>query len=313
MIQDLQFNPDAKGSGFRPQRRRIQDPGTIVFFGTSRFAVIVLDELTKAGFVPALIVTTPDMPQGRRLVLTPSPVKLWAQEHDIPLLQPEKLDNGFSYHLSPITYNLFIVASYGKLIPREVLSLPTHGTLNVHPSLLPKYRGPSPIQSQILADEKTVGVSVMLLDEEMDHGPILTSKQHAVAGIQGVEWPLRENDLEEVLAHEGGKLLAEIIPGWIEGTIEARPQDHSKATYTKKIEKEDGLIDLTDDPYQNFLKIRAYDPWPGTYFFFEKKSKKIRVLIKDARFKNGELVIMRVLPEGKKEMDYDDFLRGMKA
>jgi len=124
-------------------------------------------------------------------------------------------------------------------------------------------------------------------------------------------WPPRARELEEMLAHEGGALLAKIIPEWLAGSIKPREQDHDKATYTKKVNKEDGCIDPADEPYQNFLKIRAYDSWPGAYFFTEKDGTKKRVLIKDATFENGKLIITRVLPEGKKEMDYQDFLRGL--
>jgi len=155
----------------------IQDSSTIVFFGTSRFSVIVLEELKKAGIMPELVVTAPDTPQGRKLILTPPPVKAWAQENGVKFLQPQKLDDSFIGQLSKVNAQLFLLASYGKIIPQKVLDLPQHGTLNVHPSLLPKYRGPSPIQSQILADDKNVGVSIILLDEKMDHGPIVGSAQ----------------------------------------------------------------------------------------------------------------------------------------
>jgi len=125
-----------------------------VFFGTPEFAVSILEELKDAKIVPSLIVTAPDKPKGRGLVLTPPPVKIWAQLHNIPVVQPAKLDNDFTEKLKNSSYKLFVVAAYGKIIPKAVLDIPTNGTLNVHPSLLPKYRGASPIQSQILADEK---------------------------------------------------------------------------------------------------------------------------------------------------------------
>ena len=290
----------------------------IVFFGTSRFSVIILDELKGASILPELIVTAPDTPQGRKLVLTPPLVKTWARENDIPVLQPTKLDDAFCSQLKTENYQLFIVASYGKIIPQKILDIPQHGTLNVHPSLLPKYRGPSPIQSQILADEKDIGVSIMLLDEKMDHGPIVASTQYTgestqytVHSTQEEGWPPKAQELGEALAHKGGALLAKTIPEWVAGAIAPVPQNHDTATYTKKIAKGDALLDLAGDSYQNFLKIRAYDSWPGAYFFAEKNGEHIRVLIKNATLKNGELTITRVLPEGKKEMDYHDFLRGL--
>lgn len=282
-----------------------------VFFGTSRFSLIVLDELKHAGIVPELIVTAPDKPQGRNLVLTSPPVKTWAEQNNVPFLQPAKLDDAFIDKLQAISYKLFLVASYGKIIPQKILDLPEHGTLNVHPSLLPKYRGPSPIQSQVLADEKDIGVSIMLLDEKMDHGPIVARAQCIVDNTQKEGgWPPNAKELEELLARQGGALLAKTIPEWLAGSITPQEQEHDKATYTKKITKEDALLDLAGDPYKNFLKIRAYGPWPGTYFFVEKKGAKIRVLIKDATFENGVLTITRVIPEGKKEVSYEDFLRG---
>lgn len=268
-----------------------------VFFGTDDFSVTVLDELKRAGLSPALIVTVPDKPRGRGLKVLPSSAKLWAEENKVPI----------SFDYSPLTSNhqLFIVASYGKIIPKAILDIPKYGALNVHPSLLPKYRGPSPIESQILNDEKEIGVTIMQMDEQMDHGPVVAQSKSApdvngrqtseAARVSGAE------ALRKALAEMGGKLLAKTIPEWIAGKITAVPQDESKATYTKKILKKDGEIDLVGDAYQNFLKIRAYDGSVGTYFL----KGTTRVIIKDARFENNKLVITRVIPEGKKEMDYN--------
>jgi methionyl-tRNA formyltransferase len=279
-----------------------------VFFGTSRFAVSVLEKLKQTGYLPSLIVTTPDKPSGRGLILSPPPVKIWAVENKIDVLQPRKLEAELSGILRSGNYPLFIVAAFGSILPKSMLKIPKHGVLNVHPSLLPKYRGPSPVQSAILADDKNTGVSIMLLDDKLDHGPVIASRP---VPIPPSEWPPRASVLEEKLARAGGILLAEVLPRWIEGTLRAREQEHDKASYTKKIEKADGLIDLTADAYQNYLKIRAYDGWPGTYFFVEKNGKKIRVIIKDAEYKDGKLIITRVLPEGKKETDYKNFLQSL--
>jgi methionyl-tRNA formyltransferase len=186
-----------------------------------------------------------------------------------------------------------------------VRDLPARGTLNVHPSLLPRFRGASPIESQILADEKLVGVSIMQLDEEMDHGPVLASAQ-----ITPDPWPLPARELEALLATEGGALLAEAIPPYLAGTLQPEPQDHSAATYTEKIKKEDGLIDLAADGYQNYLKYSAYDEWPGVYFFVDRAGIKVRVKVTDAAYERGTFIPLKVVPEGKKEMPYDTFLRG---
>lgn len=144
---------------------------------------------------------------------------------------------------------------------KEILRIPKYGTLNVHPSLLPKLRGASPIISAILEDEKKTGVTIMLVDEKMDHGPIV-----AQASIEIEDWPPRASMLLEMLAVEGGNLLAEVIEPFIAGEITPEEQKHDEATYTKKIQKEDGLIDLSGDPYENLRKIRAFEGWPGTHF-----------------------------------------------
>lgn len=267
----------------------------IAFFGTPKFAVYILEELEKAGIVPSLIVTAPDKPKGRGLVLTPPPVKDWAMMRDIAYLQPASLKGDDLDILLNSEWDLAIVAAYGKILPESLVDAPVHGTLNVHPSLLPKFRGASPIESQILADERTVGVSIMKLDKEMDHGPIVSQ-----ASITLDEWPVRARDLEELLAREGGSLLAESIPPYMSGELKPTDQDHASATFTKKIVKEDGLIDLSADGYQNYLKYCAYDEWPGSFFFKDEK----RIKIVDAELKNGGFVPLRVIPEGKAEQDY---------
>ena len=280
----------------------------IAYFGTPRFSVWVLEELERAGLAPSLIVTQPDKPQGRGLKLAAAPAKAWAAEHGVVALTPRTLtrDDPDMELLWNSDWDLFIVAAYGKIIPPELLALPRKGTLNVHPSLLPRFRGPSPIESQILADEKETGVSIMLLDDELDHGPVV-----AQASVTPEEWPVPASLLEEILARAGGELLAEAIPLWLSGEVTAEPQDHARATFTKKIAKGDGLIDLGADGYQNYLAYCAYDEWPGSYFFMEKNGKKLRVKITDARFENGTFVPVRVIPEGKKEVNYEDFARGL--
>jgi methionyl-tRNA formyltransferase len=151
-----------------------------------------------------------------------------------------------------------------------------------------------------------VGVSIMLLDEKMDEGPILAQSK-----IMILNWPPHKNDLYKVLAEGGARLLAKTLPRYIEGDIKPVPQDASLATYCKLIKKENGEINLSDDPYKNFLKIRAFEGWPGTYFFVEKNGVKMRVKITDASYENGDLKILKVIPEGKSEMSYEDFKRGL--
>ncbi|KKU70685.1 MAG: Methionyl-tRNA formyltransferase [Parcubacteria group bacterium GW2011_GWA2_47_21] len=281
-----------------------------VFFGTGDFAVGILDVLEQAGLLPNLIITTPDAPKGRGLKMTPSPVKEWAGKKDTPTISPRKLDSTLNNRLRAADSAIFIVADYGKIIPKPILEIPPRGALNVHPSLLPKYRGPSPIEAQILAGEKEIGVSIMLLDEEMDHGPIIGSEK-LKAPNEKLEDAPRAAELENALADMGGRLLASIIPKWLAGEIKPAEQEHKRATYTKKLEKTDFLIDLNDKPEKNFLKIRAAGRAFEPFFFTEGRGKKIRVLIKEATLKDGELKILRVVPEGKKEMNYNDFLRGL--
>ena len=278
----------------------------IAFFGNSEFSLIVLKELKKNGITPDLIVTTPDKPQGRKMILTPTPTKVWAEENSIEYIEPLKLkDEAFLNKIN--NYNLHMVASYGKIIPKIVIDMPEYKVLNIHPSLLPKYRGPSPLQTQILNDEKNVGVSIMLIDEQVDHGAIIAQKRVEIAS-----WPLGFLQLQKTLAKEGSDLLAETLSGWIKGKIKPNAQNDSMATFTEKVKKQDGFLDLSKDSYKNYLKILAYEDWPKTYFETEKGGKKIRVVIKKAIFKNGTLEIQSVIPEGKKEMNYTDFLRGLK-
>ncbi len=274
----------------------------IAYFGNSEFSLIILDELKKLGIMPDLVVTTPDKPQGRKLILTPSVTKVWAENNSIEYIEPIKLkDESFIKKISE--YNLYIVASYGKIIPKEIIELPEYHTLNVHPSLLPKYRGAAPLQEQILHDEKNVGVSIMSIDEQMDHGPVIAQKK-----VEIKNWPVSFNTLQETLGVEGAKLLAEILPDWISGKVTEKEQNHSEATFTKKVEKADGLLDLSADAYKNYLKILAYEEWPGTYFIQNNK----RIIIKKASYRGNELVLERVIPEGKREMSYEDYLRGNK-
>ncbi len=282
-------------------------PCRFIFFGTPQFAVTILEELEKAGLLPSAIVTAPDKPKGRGLILTPSEVKTWATAHNIPVHTPEKVRGNAEFLDITRGYSAdcFIVAAYGKILPKELLDIPPRGVVNVHPSLLPKFRGSSPIESFILSDEPHTGVTIMLLDEEMDHGPIIAQRER----IMTERYP-KGSVLTDDLGHFGGALLAEVLPAWVAGNMTATPQDHDRATFTKKITKEDGLIDLAGDPVSNLKKVRAYDEWPSVYTFIERASKKVRVKILDAKIEDGKFVPTHVVPEGKKEMSWGDFMRG---
>lgn len=286
-----------------------------IFFGSDNFSVIILEELKKENLLPKTIVTVPDKPAGRKMQMKEPETKSWAKDHNIECLQPEKLDDDFAKKLAEEKWDFFVVASYGEIISKKIIEIPKHGTLNVHPSLLPLYRGASPIESAILGDQKETGVTIMLMDDKMDHGPILNQEL-----VTFEKWLLKI-EVEEKLAEIGGQLLAKTIEPWVNNEIEIQEQDHKLATFTKKIEKSDGEISLTDDPYKNFLKITALNPWPGTFFFINHQTKngdkKIRVKITEANFdeskSDGEkLIIKKVIPEGKSEMTFESFKQGYK-
>lgn len=278
----------------------------IAFFGTPDLSVWVLEALAEKGVLPDLVVCAPDAPKGRKLVMTPPPSKTWAQSRNIPVIQPQSVRSvefeGEIKALGP--WDLFIVAAYGKLIPESVLDIPRAKTINIHPSLLPKLRGSSPLQGAILADMRETGVTIMRLDKEMDHGPIIAQKK-----VEFVQWPVDQETLGKILAKEGGYLIALLKSDLIAGTTTETAQDHSQATYTKKISKEDGEIDLSADPYKNWLKFNAYKGWPGSYYFVERAGKKCRVSLSEATYKSGAFVILKVIPEGKKEMSWAEFER----
>ncbi len=284
----------------------------IAFFGTPEFAVSILDELKLKGIIPNLVVTNPDEPKGRKLLLTPPPVKIWADLEGIRVIQPESLKT------PPVELNdefdLFIVAAYGKLIPDEVLKKSKHGTLNVHPSLLPKYRGASPVQAALLNGDTETGVSIILLDAEMDHGPVVAEERFDLTKEQ-----FYLPELKERLAKLAGDMLAKVIPDWVAGKVQAKEQDHSQATFTKKITNQDGFVpsqDLTDPNISAARAaeiermVRALNPDPSVYTIFSKDKTEFRLKITRARLDNGKLVIEKVIPEGKKEMGWEDFLRG---
>ncbi|MDQ5927795.1 MAG: methionyl-tRNA formyltransferase [Patescibacteria group bacterium] len=282
-----------------------------VFFGTPDIAVASLNHLTAAGFAPTLIVTAPDKPQGRHMELTPSDVKVWADAHNIPTLQPKTLkDNAVVEQLRAHNADLFIVVAYGKIIPQNVLDVPKHGTLNMHPSMLPRHRGPAPIESQILNEEhgENVGVSIMLLDADIDHGPVVIQWDH-LSELEG-RWPMKASELRPLLARYGGELLVQVVSNLDDSLSKAHEQDHDKATLCAKLTKEDALIDLTADPAMNYRKIFAYDIWPRAYCFVERHGKQMRVIITDAAIEEGRLILKKVIPEGKREMAYEEFQRG---
>lgn len=282
------------------------------FFGTGALAESVLASLVRNGFTPSLVVTKPDSPQGRHMVLTSPTIKLWADMKGIPTYQPDTLKalpQDSPLHTQP--FGVFIVASYGKIIPQDVLDIPAHGVLNVHPSLLPEYRGPSPIESVLLDGKITTGVSIMVLDALMDHGPILAQNAFMIDG------EATSGTLEVSCGQLGGDMLSQLLPHYVAGALIPKEQEHDKATICKKIDKSLGEINLHDDAQDVRRKYRALMPWPGLYFFTSHKEQLIRVKITQVDLTSptentatAKDIILSVIPEGKKEMSWEDFMRG---
>ena len=240
----------------------------IVFFGTPKLSSVVLQKLIDSGYKPSLVITSPDKPVGRKKELTPSPVKILATKYHINILQPNKLST-ITGLLRQINPDLLVVAAYGKIIPKEILDIPKYNALNIHPSLLPKYRGPSPIQSAILNGDKKTGATIMLMDEKMDHGPLITNYQSST--IHSDTYETLGNKLFKI----GADLLIEILPKYLEGKTKLKKQNHKKATYTKIIKREDGLIDWNKSADYIEHQLRAFTPWPGIYTIWEDKRLKI--------------------------------------
>ncbi len=262
-----------------------------IFFGTPDFAAIILEKLIKAGWPPIAIVCNPDRPVGRKKIITPPLTKLLALKYNIPVCQPEVLSiSNFQFSISKPDF--FIVAAYAKIIPKEILEMSRLGTIAVHPSLLPKYRGSSPIQTAILNGEKETGVTLFLADEKVDHGPIFAGRklEFSISNFQFLK-------LQQSLAELAGDLLVETLPKFIEGKITLLPQDESQATYTKKFITEDGRVDLgKDKPINIERKIRALNPEPGVWTIIDGKRTKLL----EAELIDEKLKITKIQVEGKK-------------
>lgn len=291
-----------------------------VFFGTPDIAKDTLNILKENGYLPSLIITSPDKPKGRKLVLTPPPVKIWAIENKIPYLQPEKLDQKeiwnvlrtlgrsdgdvqrkFSTENFRGEQNIpdfFLIIAYGKIIPESIINIPKFGSINIHYSLLPKYRGASPVQSAILNGDEKTGVSIQQMQFKLDSGPILAFSETKIDINETVQ------ELQNRLMKIGAELLVKILPDIQKQKIKPIPQDKSKVTFCKKIKKGDGLINLeSESPIILHNKYRAYAKWPRIYFIQNEK----RVIITDAILENGEFKIKKVIPEGKKEIKWEEF------
>ncbi len=268
-----------------------------VFFGTSEEATYALNALLLKGFIPSLIVTAPDRPAGRKHELKSPLAKIWAVEHSVPFLQPEKINSDIIEKIAEQKADIFIVVGYGRILPQKLIDIPKYKTINVHTSLLPLYRGPTPIEGPILAGDSETGITIMVIDKEVDHGPIILQEKYTLTGHETTA------ELTKILFTRGGEMLGEIINDWITRKITPQEQDHSKATYTQKLKKEDGLVHLDEAPLILYNKFRAYSSWPRIFFFKNNK----RVIITDVVLEDGKFIIKKVLPEGRKEMTWREF------
>jgi len=301
-------------------------PPNLVFCGTPAFAVPTLEILVKTGFPMRLVVTQPDRPKGRGMELVPSPVKQRALPLGLQIIQPDKIKDNEEFHaqLAEVNPDAIIVVGYGRIIPQWMIDLPPLGTLNLHASLLPKYRGAAPIQWAIACGEKVTGVTTMQIDAGLDTGDILLQK----------EIPIAPKDRAETLAPRmaalGADLMVETLRGLQAGTLHPRPQDHTKATLAPILKKEDGRINFHLSAQEILNRLRGFQPWPGAYTSFRGKNLHIwgaqpvqRALAENELVaEGGQLIVgcgsgtalelLELQVEGKKRMPALDFIHGYR-
>jgi methionyl-tRNA formyltransferase len=298
----------------------------LVFCGTPPFAVPTLDSLVEAGFHIQLVVTQPDRPKGRGLELVASPVKQRAAELHLPIVQPETIrkNDAFREQLTALKPDAIIVVGYGRIIPQWMLDLPALGNINLHASLLPKYRGAAPIQWAIAQGETITGVTTMRIDAGLDTGDILLQE----------ETPITASDTAETLAPKlaavGARLTVETLHRLQAGTIHSHPQDHSQATLAPILKKEDGLIDFSRPAAEILNRMRGFQPWPGAYTTFRAKKLQVwkadgfRRALPTSEFTveddllligcgaNTAIELVELQLEGKRRTSASDFLRGYR-
>jgi methionyl-tRNA formyltransferase len=238
-------------------------PLRIIFMGTAELSRASLEKLAAAeNFSVAAVVTQPDKPKGRELHFAPSPVKVLAEKLNLPVLQPLKArDEKFIAGLRELKPDLIVVVAYGQILPQSLLDLPPHGCVNVHTSLLPKYRGAAPIQWAIADGDPETGVTIMKMDASLDTGPVLSTRRTPILPTDDSQ------TLHDRLARIGAELLVETIPEYVAGKIRPQPQPAEGSTYAAKIKKEDGKIDWNQPAAQIWNRLRAFTPWPGAFTF----------------------------------------------
>lgn len=302
----------------------------IVFFGTPNFSVPFLKALIQDSNIDVVgVVCQPDKPSGRGGAITMPAVKICASTHDVPVFQPSSLKKDPSIQEDLAAYNadFFVVVAYGKLIPASILSTPKYGCINVHPSLLPRHRGPSPLQWAIAEGDATTGVTIMLLDEGMDTGPLLASEHITLDAEETYE------SLVQKVHQSGPQLLVETLKRFYAGEIIPVDQDEKHATLTRLLSKEDGHVNWSKRMSQIEREHRGYHAWPGTWAVWERQNKPMRlkfqklrasdfksdmprgmVTIKNDRMyidcQDGTLEILTIQPEGKSIMSVNDFIKG---
>ncbi len=292
-----------------------------VFFGTHDFAATILQGLLDSNIVSVeTVFTQPDRKTGRKQIVEESPVKKLAKKYNLKIEQPESLNN-FQFPIS--NFQLGIVAQYGLIIPKKIIDSFPKGMINVHGSLLPKYRGASPIQAALVNGETETGVTIMEMDEKMDHGPILSQAKLKI------DTDDTYTTLAYKMAAEGLILLLNTLPEWINSKLKAQPQDESQATFTKLLTKEDGLVDFNKTNNEIYNQWRGLTPWPGVWMTWkEKRLKLLKINKSDKTIPAGELFsenkkifigcghgsieVLELQLEGKSAMDAATFLNGYK-
>jgi len=270
-------------------------PLRVVFMGTPDLAAVCLKQLlSAAGLKVVGVVTQPDRPKGRDLKLTPPPVKQLALQHKLPVLQPEKArDPVFIEQLAAWQPELIAVAAFGQILPQRILDLPRHGCLNVHTSLLPKYRGAAPIQWAILNGDAESGVTIMKMDAGLDTGDILSMERTPIDAADNAQ------TLHDRLAEIGGVLLVKTIPEYVAGRIIPQPQPADGATYAHKIKKQDGAIDWALPARTLWHRVRGFTPWPGAFTHFVAAAKPFMLKIWEAEPGDGKGVPGEVVSADK--------------
>ena len=298
----------------------------LIFCGTPRFAVPTLEKLVSGGFDVRLVVTQPDKPRGRGLELAPSPVKSRALELGLPVVQPDKIKNNdeFRQQLAAMQPEAIVVVGYGRIIPQWMIDLPPLGNINLHASLLPRYRGAAPIQWAIACGETVTGVTTMRIDAGLDTGDILQQREIPITAADTAE------TLAPRLAEIGADLMVQTLPALAAGTIQPSPQDHSRATLAPILKREDGLIDFQRPAPAIVNRLRGFQPWPGAFTTFRGKQLHVwaakaasgtvaagEIKLEGDRFlvgcgQNTTLELLAVQPEGKKRMAARDFVHGYR-